>query len=115
MRLAGWTVQRRGKKALILDQAVSGPLSLLDVGLADLLTEHGVVKCVPRAEGKSGGRGAGGRGPVCLAAHRVRQAWRGQGRTHCMFGGGGGGEGRGKGGRWGDGRQWRWAYALGTP
>jgi hypothetical protein len=37
-------LQRRGKKALVLDPAVSGPLSLLDTGLADLLTEHGVVK-----------------------------------------------------------------------
>ena len=38
------TNQRRGKKALVLDPTISGPLSLLDAGLSELLTEHGVVK-----------------------------------------------------------------------
>lgn len=37
-------MQRRGKKALILDPSISGPLSLLDVGLTELFAEHGVVK-----------------------------------------------------------------------
>jgi hypothetical protein len=36
--------QRRGRKALLLDPALSGPLSLLDTAITDLLTEHGVVK-----------------------------------------------------------------------
>ncbi|PNW75167.1 hypothetical protein CHLRE_12g515550v5 [Chlamydomonas reinhardtii] len=43
---------RRGKKALILDPAVSGPLGLLDAGLTDLLTEHGVVKLLYLEPGK---------------------------------------------------------------
>ncbi|KAG1659726.1 hypothetical protein FOA52_012266 [Chlamydomonas sp. UWO 241] len=37
---------RRGTKTLILDPAVSGPLSLLDVSLPELLAEHGVTKLV---------------------------------------------------------------------
>ncbi|KAG2453701.1 hypothetical protein HYH02_001913 [Chlamydomonas schloesseri] len=43
---------RRGKKALVLDPAVSGPLGLLDAGLTDLLTEHGVVKLLYLEPGK---------------------------------------------------------------
>ncbi|KAI8464581.1 MAG: Sec1-like protein [Monoraphidium minutum] len=35
---------KRGKKALVLDPAVSGPLTLLDAGLSGLLSEHGVAK-----------------------------------------------------------------------
>lgn len=35
---------KRGKKALVLDPAVSGPLTMLDPRLSDLLTEHGVAK-----------------------------------------------------------------------
>lgn len=38
--------QRRGRKALILDPSISGPISLLDSSLTELLTEHGVAKCV---------------------------------------------------------------------
>ena len=38
------TPQKRGKKALVLDPAVSGPLTLLDPALSSLLTEHGVAK-----------------------------------------------------------------------
>lgn len=45
--------QKRGTKALILDPAVSGPLSLLDVSLPELLAEHGVTKCVKRGGGVS--------------------------------------------------------------
>jgi hypothetical protein len=36
--------QKLGKKALILDPAVSGPLTLLDARLSELLSEHGVAK-----------------------------------------------------------------------
>ncbi|KAF8069504.1 VPS33 [Scenedesmus sp. PABB004] len=35
---------KRGKKALILDPAISGSLTLLDAGLSELFSEHGVVK-----------------------------------------------------------------------
>lgn len=37
-------LQKRGKKALVLEPSISGPLTLLDAGLSELLTEHGVVK-----------------------------------------------------------------------
>jgi hypothetical protein len=47
--------QRRGKKALVLDPSLSGPLTLLDAGLSELLTEHGVAKCVLHAAGCAGG------------------------------------------------------------
>ncbi|PNH08906.1 Vacuolar protein sorting-associated protein 33 [Tetrabaena socialis] len=43
---------RRGKKALILDPAISGPLGLLDASLTELLTEHGVVKLLYLEPGK---------------------------------------------------------------
>ncbi|GLC59251.1 hypothetical protein PLESTB_001466600 [Pleodorina starrii] len=43
---------RRGKKALVLDPAISGPLGLLDTSLTDLLTEHGVVKLLYLEPGK---------------------------------------------------------------
>ncbi|GIL47101.1 hypothetical protein Vafri_4014 [Volvox africanus] len=43
---------RRGKKALILDPAISGPLSLLDTALTDVLTEHGVVRLLYLEPGK---------------------------------------------------------------
>ncbi|EFJ51049.1 hypothetical protein VOLCADRAFT_103690 [Volvox carteri f. nagariensis] len=43
---------RRGKKALVLDPAISGPLGLLDTALTDLLKEHGVVKLLYLAPGK---------------------------------------------------------------
>jgi hypothetical protein len=36
--------QKRGKKALILDPAISGSLTQLDAGLSELFTEHGIVK-----------------------------------------------------------------------
>jgi hypothetical protein len=36
--------QKRGKKALVLDPAISGPLTQLDAGLSELFTEHGVAK-----------------------------------------------------------------------
>uniref|UniRef100_A0A383V6D1 Sec1-like protein n=1 Tax=Tetradesmus obliquus TaxID=3088 RepID=A0A383V6D1_TETOB len=35
---------KRGKKALILDPAISGSLTQLDAGLSELFTEHGIVK-----------------------------------------------------------------------
>eukprot|EP00878_Enallax_costatus_P011003 GHUV01011492.1.p1 GENE.GHUV01011492.1~~GHUV01011492.1.p1 ORF type:complete len:269 (+),score=64.31 GHUV01011492.1:290-1096(+) len=35
---------KRGKKALILDPAISGSLQQLDSGLSELFTEHGIVK-----------------------------------------------------------------------
>ncbi|MEW5312696.1 MAG: hypothetical protein WDW38_004311 [Sanguina aurantia] len=35
---------RRGKKVLILDKTVSGPISVLDSGLSELLLEHGVSR-----------------------------------------------------------------------
>ncbi|WIA30196.1 hypothetical protein OEZ86_000288 [Tetradesmus obliquus] len=35
---------KRGKKALILDPAISGSLTQLDTGLSELFTEHGIVK-----------------------------------------------------------------------
>eukprot|EP00877_Chromochloris_zofingiensis_P013688 jgi/Chrzof1/8573/Cz03g16010.t1 len=35
---------KRGKKALLLDPALSGPLTLLDASLSELFTEHGIVK-----------------------------------------------------------------------
>eukprot|EP00879_Flechtneria_rotunda_P011579 GHRR01012094.1.p1 GENE.GHRR01012094.1~~GHRR01012094.1.p1 ORF type:complete len:596 (+),score=199.38 GHRR01012094.1:4052-5839(+) len=35
---------RRGKKALILDPAISGSLTQLDAGLSELFTEHGIIK-----------------------------------------------------------------------
>ena len=38
------TTQKRGSKALVLDPGISGPLSLLDISLPDLLAEHGVSK-----------------------------------------------------------------------
>lgn len=37
-------VQKRGKKALILDPAVSGSLQQLDASLSELFTEHGIVE-----------------------------------------------------------------------
>ncbi|GIL70610.1 hypothetical protein Vretimale_3719 [Volvox reticuliferus] len=43
---------RRGKKALILDPAITGPLSLLDTALTDVLTEHGVVRLLYLEPGK---------------------------------------------------------------
>lgn len=43
--------QRRGKKALIVDPSLSGPLSMLDMGLSEMLAEHGVAKCVTRLHG----------------------------------------------------------------
>jgi len=43
---AAIVVQRRGKKALILDPTISGSLTQLDAGLSELFTEHGIVKCV---------------------------------------------------------------------
>ncbi|KXZ47472.1 hypothetical protein GPECTOR_35g910 [Gonium pectorale] len=43
---------RRGKKALVLDPAISGPLGLLDTSLTELLTEHGVVKLLYLDPGK---------------------------------------------------------------
>jgi hypothetical protein len=36
--------QKRGKKVLILDPAISGSLTQLDAGLSELFTEHGIVK-----------------------------------------------------------------------
>jgi len=41
-------MQCPGRKALVLDPSVSGPFSMLDASLTDLLTEHGVVKWVGR-------------------------------------------------------------------
>ncbi len=38
------TLQKRGKKALLIDPSLSGPLSLLDPAMPELLAEHGVVK-----------------------------------------------------------------------
>ena len=38
------SAQKRGTKALVLDQGVSGPLSLLDMSLPELMAEHGVTK-----------------------------------------------------------------------
>lgn len=46
-------MQRRGKKALILDPAVSGPLTLLDVSLTDRFAEHGVAKLLHLEPSKS--------------------------------------------------------------
>lgn len=43
--------QKRGKKALVLDPAISGSLTLLDSGLSELLTEHGIAKCVVVCKG----------------------------------------------------------------
>jgi hypothetical protein len=37
-------LQKRGKKALILDPSISGALTQLDGGLSELLSEHGIVK-----------------------------------------------------------------------
>jgi hypothetical protein len=39
--------QKRGTKVLVLDPLISGPLSLLDSNLPELVAEHGVTKCVP--------------------------------------------------------------------
>lgn len=39
--------QKRGKKVLVLDPSVSGPLTLLDPRLGELLTEHGVARWAP--------------------------------------------------------------------
>jgi hypothetical protein len=36
--------QVRGRKALVLDPALSGPLTLLDTRLGELLSEHGVAR-----------------------------------------------------------------------
>ncbi|KAF5830121.1 hypothetical protein DUNSADRAFT_15012 [Dunaliella salina] len=33
-----------GRKALVIDPSISGPLSMLDASLNELLAEHGVVK-----------------------------------------------------------------------
>jgi hypothetical protein len=57
--------QKRGKKALVLDPALSGPLTLLDAQLSALLTEHGVAKCGPRP--KPGRAIGGGR---CISTGR---------------------------------------------
>eukprot|EP00798_Chlamydomonas_sp_ICE-L_P015851 gene15851-21978_t len=38
------TIAKRGKKALILDPSCSGPITLLDGSLSELLAEHGVCK-----------------------------------------------------------------------
>lgn len=40
----GVRMQKRGTKALVLDPSISGPLTLLEPNLPELLTEHGVIK-----------------------------------------------------------------------
>jgi len=54
-----------GRKALVLDPSISGPLSMLDASLNELLSEHGVVK-MQYLE-------AGGQLPVEEAAPKAQQ------------------------------------------
>lgn len=53
-------VQRHGRKVLVLDPSLTGPLSLLDARISDLLSEHGISRWAGRPHhGAAGSRGQG--------------------------------------------------------